>query len=298
MSTLGPDHVTIVEVGPRDGLQNETVTLPATTKVELVQRLHGAGLRAIEVGSFVRPDRIPQLADSAEVVPAVVGLADLRSIVLVPNERGLDSALAAGATEVAVFGAVSEAFSRRNINRSVAESLELFDPVIARARREGCRVRGYVSTVLGCPYQGDVPVADVMSYVARLFELGCDEVSLGDTIGVGTPGQVGELVEAVAKATDLHRLAFHGHDTMGMGVANAVAAIGAGVTTIDASVGGLGGCPFAGPGAKGNVATEDVVYALEGSGVRTGVDLAALVDTARWVTDLLGHEPRSALARA
>jgi hydroxymethylglutaryl-CoA lyase len=228
----------------------------------------------------------------------VVGLPGLRSIALVPNERGLTGAIAAGVSEVAVFVAASEEFNRHNVNRSIAGSLEGFRPVADGALAAGLPVRGYVSTVLGCPYQGDVPVADVVRLVAALFELGCHEVSLGDTIGVGAPAQVRSLVWSLAGEVDVGRLAFHGHDTYGMGVANALAAIDAGIATIDTSAGGLGGCPYAGPRAKGNLATEELVYALDRSGLETGVDLDALVATSWWLAEHLGHAPRSSVAQA
>jgi hydroxymethylglutaryl-CoA lyase len=288
--------VTIVEVGPRDGLQNEAVPVPTPVKVEFVQRLHAAGVRVMEVTSFVRADRIPQLADAAEVAPAALHLADLRCIALTPNLQGLEAAVQAGLHEVAVFGAASEEFSRRNINRSVAESLEMFRPVVESATARGMRVRGYVSTALGCPFQGEVPLGDVVRIVTALADLGCHEVSVADTVGVGAPGQVRRLVKALAAEVDVARLAFHGHDTFGMGLANAFAAMDAGITTIDTSAGGLGGCPFAGPGAKGNLATEDLVYALERSGVDTGIDLDALVATSWWLSGTLGHPPRSPVA--
>lgn len=290
--------VTIVEVSPRDGLQNERVTVPTAVKIELVERLCRAGIRAVELTSFVRADRIPQLADAGEVARGVRRVAGVRYLALAPNLHGVRAAAGCGVEEVAVFIAASEAFNRRNVNRSVEESLADAAAVVDAARREGMRVRGYVSTVAGCPYQGEVPPADVVALAGRLVELGCHELSLGDTIGVGRPAQVAGLVAAVARVADLSQLAFHGHDTYGMGLANALAAIDAGVRTIDASAGGLGGCPFAGPGAKGNLATEDLVYALAGTEHDTGVDLEALCGISEWMAGRLGHPPASAVVRA
>jgi hydroxymethylglutaryl-CoA lyase len=290
--------VTIVEVGARDGLQNEATPVSADVKVEFIERLLGAGVSALEVTSFVRSDRIPQLADAAEVAARIGRRPEARLIALTPNSRGLAGALAAGIEEVAIFAAASEEFSQRNINTSVAGSLEMFRPVAEEATAAGVRLRGYVSMVLGCPYQGDVPLADVVAVTEALFELGCAEVSLGDTIGVGAPGTVRSLISAVAGSCDMERLAFHGHDTYATGLANAFAAVEAGVRTIDCSAGGLGGCPYAGPQARGNVATEDVVYAFEKSGIRTGIDLDAMIATSLWMATHLGHPPRSAVVNA
>jgi hydroxymethylglutaryl-CoA lyase len=292
-----PDEVTIVEVGPRDGLQNEPETVPTEIKVGLIERLADCGLPVVEATSFVHPRWVPQLADAADVLAGVTRKLGVRYPVLVPNETGLDRALEANVEEVAVFGAASEAFSQANLNRSIAESLEMFAPVVRRAREHGLRVRGYVSCVCGCPYQGEVPLDDVVRVTASLFELGVDEVSVGDTIGVGSPGQVAELVGVLGDHVLLDRVAVHMHDTYGQGLANTLAAFGEGVTIADASAGGLGGCPFA-PGATGNLATEDLVYACEGSGVRTGVDLEALIDTTEWVHRHLERAPASRVARA
>ncbi|MEZ5294847.1 MAG: hydroxymethylglutaryl-CoA lyase [Ilumatobacteraceae bacterium] len=288
----------IVEVGPRDGLQSESAPIPSADKIELIRRLHAAGLHRMEVTSFVRADRIPQLADGPTVAEAVVDLPGLRSIALAPNRRGLEAAAVAGVSEVAVFGAASEEFSRRNINRTIDESVEMFSEVARGAVELGLGVRGYVSTVAGCPYQGDVPVDDVKRLVAAFFEMGCDEVSVADTIGVGRPQQIHDLFGALSGIGDVTAMAFHGHDTYGMGLANSLAAIDAGVATIDSSVGGLGGCPYAGPMAKGNLATEDLVYALAGTDLDPGVDLDAVVATAWWISDLLGRAPRSSVATA
>ncbi len=292
-----PKSVTIVEVGPRDGLQNEPGVVETTTKVEFIDRLGRTGLRVVEATSFVNPKWVPQMADAADVMTGIARPDGVRHPVLVPNERGLDGALAAGAAEVAVFGAASEAFSRKNINRTIAESIEMFRPVVTRAKDEGLRVRGYVSTILGCPYQGDVPLEDVLRVTEAMFDLGVDEVSLGDTIGVGTPGATADLVHAVGQVADLDRVAVHMHDTYGQGLANTLAAFEAGVSIADASAGGLGGCPYA-PGAKGNLATEDLVYALHGSGVETGVDLDALVDVSEWMAGRLGRPSPSRVVEA
>jgi hydroxymethylglutaryl-CoA lyase len=292
-----PDAVTIVEVGPRDGLQNEPGTVPTDVKVAFIDRLARTGLQVVEATSFVAPRWVPQLADAAEVLAGIDPVEGVRYPVLVPNERGLDRALDSGVREVAVFAAASEAFSRRNLGRSIADSLEMFEPVIRRATDAGLRVRGYVSMVCGCPDQGAVPVDDVLRVTAALLELGCAEISLGDTIGVGTAGQVHDLITRLRSHVEVERLAVHMHDTYGQGLANTLAAFQAGVTVADASAGGLGGCPYA-PGAKGNLATEDLVYALEGSGVRTGVDLDTLIDTTAWMARQLGRPPASRVAEA
>lgn len=292
-----PASVTIVEVGPRDGLQNEPGVVPTDVKVAFIERLAAAGLPVVEATSFVHPDWVPQLADAAEVMDGIERRAGTRYPVLVPNATGLDRALEHDVEEIAVFGAASEAFSRRNLNRSIDESLAMFAPVVARAREAGLRVRGYVSTVLGCPYQGEVPVGDVVDVTGRMLDLGVREVSLGDTIGVGTPGQVEGLLDAVGDAVGLERIAVHMHDTYGQGLANTLAALRAGVRVADASAGGLGGCPYA-EGATGNLATEDLVYALHGSGVDTGVDLERLVDATAWMAERLDRAPRSRAAEA
>ncbi len=292
-----PEHVTIVEVGPRDGLQNEAQTVPTDVKIGFIDRLSRTGLTVVEATSFVRPDWVPQLADGTEVLAGITRQPRVRYPVLVPNEIGLERALEAGAEEIAVFAAASEAFSERNLNRSIAASLDMFAPVIARAGEAGVRVRGYVSMVCGCPYQGEVPVDDVARVTVSLFELGCDEVSLGDTIGVGTVGQIQHLIDQLAPQVLVDRLAVHMHDTYGQGLANTLAAFEAGVRVADTSAGGLGGCPFA-AGATGNLATEDLVYALHGSGVATGVDLDALLATTVWMSEQLGRRPTSRVARA
>ncbi|MFC0041707.1 hydroxymethylglutaryl-CoA lyase [Actinomadura rayongensis] len=291
-----PERVTIYEVGPRDGLQNESAVVPVAVKAEFVRRLAAAGLRVIETTSFVRPDRVPQLADAEELLAALP--RGPGRPVLVPNLRGLDRALAAGVTEIAIFASATETFARRNLNRTVDESLDMFAPVVERARAEGLWVRGYLSMVCGDPWEGDVPIEQVVAVARRLVDLGCSELSLGDTIGVGTPGQVTALVGAtVAAGIDVERIAVHFHDTYGQALANTLAALRAGVTTVDASAGGLGGCPFA-RSATGNLATEDLVWMLDGLGVETGVDLTALVETSVWLAGELGRPSPSRVVRA
>jgi len=292
-----PERVRIVEVGPRDGLQNEPGTVPTATKVAFIDRLAATGLEVVEATSFVRADLVPQLADAAEVMAAITPVEGVRYPVLVANDRGLDDALAAGASEIAVFASASEPFSERNLGRGIDASLERFRTVVRRARRHGLRVRGYVSMVCGCPYQGEVPPDDVLRVTTELFELGCDEVSLGDTIGVGTALQIQDLIELLSRTVLVDRLAVHLHDTYGQGLANTLAAFEAGVTTADTSAGGLGGCPFA-AGASGNLATEDLLYALEGSGVHTGVDLAEVIAVSGWMAEQLSRPPVSRVARA
>jgi hydroxymethylglutaryl-CoA lyase len=292
-----PTRVTIVEVGARDGLQNEPDVVPTAIKVAFIDRLAAAGLPVVEATSFVHPDWVPQLADAAEVLAGITPVDGIRYPVLVPNVRGLDRAVAAGAREVAVFAAASEAFSQRNLNRTIADSLTMFDPVVRQAKDSGLRVRAYVSTVLGCPYQGHVPHDDVLRVTESLLTMGAEEISLGDTIGVGSVGTVTALLAVCERTVGLDRLAVHFHDTYGQGLANTLTALEAGITVADTSAGGLGGCPYA-PGAKGNLATEDLVYALWQSGVETGVDRGALVDTTAWMAAELGREPASRAAQA
>jgi isopropylmalate/homocitrate/citramalate synthase len=292
-----PDKVKIVEVGPRDGLQNEPGEVPTAAKVDLIDRLSASGLAAVEAGAFVSPKWVPQMADSAEVLDRIARRAGVSYPVLVPNEKGLDRALEAGVEEIAVFGAASETFSRRNINCSIAESLDRFRPVARRALDAGVRVRGYVSCVLGCPYQGEVPASAVAEVSAALADMGCYEVSLGDTIGVGTPRKAQALFETVAAVVPMERLAGHFHDTYGQALANILAAMELGVATFDSAVAGLGGCPYA-RGASGNVATEDLLYLLDGLGVQTGVDLDAVAAAGRFVTGVLGRAPASKVAQA
>jgi len=292
-----PGKVEIVEVGPRDGLQNESHPLPSETKIELIERLAQAGLPVIEAGAFVSPKWVPQMADSEEVLRRVRRRAGVSYPVLVPNMKGLERAMAVGVGEIAIFGAASESFSRRNINCSIAESLERFAPVCEAARGAGITVRGYVSCALGCPYEGEVPPAAVAALARELAALGCREISLGDTIGVGTPAAARRMLEAVAGEVALERLAVHYHDTYGQALANIYASLEAGVATIDSAVAGLGGCPYA-KGATGNVASEDVIYMLNGLGIETGVDLEALVGVAWFISERLGREPLSCVARA
>jgi hydroxymethylglutaryl-CoA lyase len=292
-----PERVEIVEVGPRDGLQNEPQPLPSEIKVELIERLARAGLAVIEAGAFVSPKWVPQMADSEEVLRRVQRRADVSYPVLVPNMKGLERAMAAGVGEIAIFGAASETFSRRNINCGIAESLERFAPVCEAARAAGIAIRGYVSCVLGCPYEGEVAPSAVATLARELAALGCREISLGDTIGVGTPGSARRMLEAVAGEVALERLAVHYHDTYGQALANIYASLEFGIATVDCSVAGLGGCPYA-KGATGNVASEDVIYMLNGLRIETGVDLQALVAVAWFISERLGREPNSRVARA
>lgn len=296
MSAL-PAQVRIVEVGPRDGLQNEKAVVATAAKIELIDRLSATGLQSIEATSFVSPKWVPQLADAAEVFAGITRKPGVAYPVLVPNEQGYDRALEVGAREVAVFTAASEAFNRSNINASIDESIERFVPVLERARSDGVRVRGYVSTVLGCPYQGEVPLGDVVRVASRLHALGCYEVSLGDTIGVGTPAKARAMLRAVAAEVPMPALAIHFHDTYGQALANILACLEEGVTVVDSAVSGVGGCPYA-RGASGNVASEDVVYMLHGLGIRTGVDLNTLAETGRWLAGLLGRETGSKAGKA
>jgi hydroxymethylglutaryl-CoA lyase len=296
--------VRLVEGGPRDGLQNEAVQLSLEHKRELIERLAKAGLREIEAGAFVSPKWVPQMADSARLLRALQPLragagplAGVRLPVLTPNLQGYSAAVQAGADRVAVFAAASETFSQRNTNCSIGESLRRFEPVLAAARTAGIAVRGYLSCVVGCPYEGAIAPAAVALVARDLLAMGCYEISLGDTIGVGTPGSVLAMLEAVAREVPVARLAGHFHDTYGMAVANAYAAFGFGIRTFDASVAGLGGCPYA-LGASGNVATEDLVYLLQGLGVDTGVDLDALIGVGEWICAQLGRPTRSRAARA
>jgi len=292
-----PQRVKIVEVGPRDGLQNESQLVPSAVKVELVDRLGMAGLTAIEATAFVSPKWVPQMGDAAEVMASLPRRAGVSYPVLVPNLKGFEQALASGVEEIAVFAAASEAFSQKNINCSIAESLERFRPVAEAARQHNIRLRGYVSCVLGCPYQGEVQPAAVAEVAARLLEMGCYEVSLGDTIGVGTPGAAQRMLDEVALLVPIERLAGHYHDTYGQALANIYASLEMGVAVFDASVAGLGGCPYA-AGASGNIATEDVVYLMNGLGIETGVDLDRLVDAGAFICAEIGREPSSKVARA
>jgi len=292
-----PRKVRIVEVGPRDGLQNEKGELPTAVKLELIERLADAGLPAVEATAFVSPKWIPQMADHTEVLERIRRKPGVSYPVLTPNLKGFEAARAAGATEVAIFGAASEAFSRKNINCSIAESLERFRPVTEAAKAAGVRVRGYISCVIACPYEGDIAPQKVAEVSAALYAMGCYEISLGDTIGVGTPGRTRAMIDAVAKRVPVERLAGHYHDTYGQALANIYASLEAGVATFDASVAGLGGCPYA-AGASGNVATEDVVYLMQGLGIETGVDLGRVVEAGQWICGILGREPGSKAGRA
>jgi hydroxymethylglutaryl-CoA lyase len=292
-----PNHVRIVEVGARDGLQNEKTLLPADVKIALIDRLSSTGLTTIEATSFVSPKWVPQLADAAEVFAGIRKVPGVSYPVLVPNLQGYERARAVGATEVAVFSAASEAFNRKNINASIDESIERFLPVLDRAKADGVKVRGYVSTVLGCPYQGEVPVADVVRVAQRLHAAGCYEVSLGDTIGVGTPAKARAMLRAVAAEVPMEALAVHFHDTYGQALANILACLEEGVRVVDSAVSGTGGCPYA-KGATGNVASEDVVYMLHGMGMHTGVDLDLLVATGAWLAAQLHKETGSRVTRA
>jgi hydroxymethylglutaryl-CoA lyase len=292
-----PSDVRIVEVGPRDGLQNEKTDIGTANKIELIDRLSRTGLRSIEATAFVSPKWVPQMADATEVLAGISRQPGISYPVLVPNEQGYERARAAGATEVAVFTAASEAFNLRNTNATIAQSLDRFRPVLERANADGVRVRGYVSTVLGCPYQGEVPLADVVRVAAELHAMGCYEISLGDTIGVGTPAKARAMLQAVAAEVPMAALAIHFHDTYGQALANVLACLEEGVAVVDAAVSGAGGCPYA-KGASGNVACEDVVYMLHGLGIGTGVDLPALAGVGRWLAGLLGRDTGSKVGKA
>jgi hydroxymethylglutaryl-CoA lyase len=296
MSTL-PKKVRIVDVGPRDGLQNEKQEVPTQVKLELIERLADAGLPAVEATAFVSPKWIPQMADHTEVLERIRRKPGVSYPVLTPNLKGFEAARAAGATEVAIFGAASESFSKRNINCSIAESLERFRPVAEAARATNVKVRGYISCVLDCPYEGPIDAEKVAVVAGALYDMGCYEISLGDTIGTGTPGRTQKMIEAVAKRVPIGKLAGHYHDTYGQALANIYASLEMGVATFDSSVAGLGGCPYA-KGASGNVATEDVVYMLHGLGIETGVDLDKLVAIGQWICGVIGKEPVSKAGRA
>ncbi|WP_280553607.1 hydroxymethylglutaryl-CoA lyase [Halomonas sp. 25-S5] len=287
-----PKQVRLVEVGPRDGLQNEPEPISTTTKLELIERLGAAGIRYIEAASFVSPKWVPQMADHRQVMKNLARLDGVTYAALTPNLKGLEGALECGVEEVAVFGAASEAFSQKNINCSVAESLARFEPVLERAREAGVRVRGYVSCVLGCPYEGEIAPAKVAEVAKALYEMGCYEVSLGDTIGTGTPLKAKRMIEAVSRDIPMTQLAAHFHDTYGQALANLYAVMEEGIAVVDSSVAGLGGCPYA-KGASGNVASEDVVYLLDGLGIETGIDLNALAATGTWITQTIGRPNRS-----
>ena len=292
-----PERVKIVEVGPRDGLQNESETVPAEVKVQLIEMLVDAGLPVVESGAFVSPKWVPQMATSAEVFKQINKRTGISYPMLVPNLKGLELAHAAGVQEVALFAAATETFSQKNTNCSIAASIDRFNAVIVEAQALGMKIRGYISCVLGCPYEGEVSSNTVLMLAQKLFDKGCYEVSLGDTIGVGTAGQARDLVEKLSKQVPIQHLAAHFHDTYGQALANLHAVMQCGISVIDSSVAGLGGCPYA-KGATGNVATEDVVYMLNGMGIETGVDMDKLLEAGRFISDFLGREPVSRAATA
>ncbi|WP_434033229.1 hydroxymethylglutaryl-CoA lyase [Cupriavidus sp. a3] len=292
-----PNYVKIVEVGPRDGLQNEKAMVPTDVKVALVNQLTDAGFVNIEAASFVSPKWVPQMADGADVMARIQRRPGTLYSVLTPNMKGFEGAIAAGADEVVIFGAASEAFSQKNINCSIAESIRRFEPVAAAAKEKGMRLRGSISCALGCPYQGEVPVSAVVDVVRRMRELGCDEIDIADTIGVGTPVRVQEVMRAAAAEFALDRLSGHFHDTYGQALSNILASLEVGIAIFHASVAGLGGCPYA-KGATGNVATEDVLYMLHGMGIHTGIDLEAVVRTGDYISQAIGRANSSRVGRA
>lgn len=291
------NSVSIVEVGPRDGLQNEKQTVSVKTKVDLIERLAAAGAKSVEAGAFVSPKWVPQMAATKEVMAQINRQKDVSYPVLTPNLKGFEDAVLAKADTIAIFAAASETFSKKNINATIEESLDRFRSVVAAAKKGNIRVRGYVSCVLGCPYEGKVRVGNVARVANALFEMGCYEISLGDTIGVGTPGATRAMIRTVSQDIPANALAGHFHDTYGQALANIYASLEEGVRTFDTSISGLGGCPYA-PGASGNVATEDVAYMLEGSGIVTGLNLEALVDVSVWISSKLGRQPSSKVTLA
>lgn len=292
-----PESVKIVEVGPRDGLQNEKAIVETSDKIELINRLSSTGLSMVEATSFVSPKWVPQMSDNKDVMAGIERKDNVSYPVLTPNMKGFEAALAAGAKEVAVFGAASESFSQKNINCSISESLQRFEPIMAQAQEHKIKVRGYVSCVLGCPYEGDIDAAKVAEVAKTLLDMGCYEISLGDTIGVGTPLKAQRLLSTVAEKVSINQLAIHFHDTYGQALSNILACLQLGVATVDSSIAGLGGCPYA-KGASGNVATEDVVYMLDGMGIHTGVDLKKLIDVGQFISKKLGRAPVSKVANA
>ena len=294
---MTPRRITIVEVGPRDGLQNERALVPTPDKIELINRLSTAHLHVIEVSAFVSPRWVPQMADAAEVFAGITRAPAIRYTALVPNLAGLDRAVAAGVTEIAVFAASTETFSRKNINQSIDESLATYAQVCDRARAAGLRVRGYLSTAFGCPFEGDVAPDRVADVAARLADLGVFEVAISDTIGIAHPGQVPRVLEAVLTRVPVHQLALHFHDTRGTALANVLASLPYGIATFDASAGGLGGCPYA-PGAAGNLATDDLIYMLDGLGLETGVSLAGVTEASTFIASKIDHPLPSRYAQA
>lgn len=297
MSAVSPPKVTIVEVGPRDGLQNEVATVPLDVKLALIDELAAAGLKVIEATSFVSPKWIPQMADAALLMQRLKQQDHVRYPVLTPNLKGFEAAIQAGAKEVAIFAAASETFSQKNINCSIDESMQRFEPIMIKAKAQNIPVRGYISCVMGCPYEGEISLEAVTEVAARLSQMGCYEISLGDTIGVGNPRLARQLIETVAKIVPVENLAAHFHDTYGQALANILAVLELGVVTIDSAISGLGGCPYA-KGASGNVATEDVVYMLEGMGIETGIDLSKLIEVGTMISTHLGQKPKSKVALA
>ncbi len=291
------ERVTLIEMGPRDGLQNEKQFVDQKTRIELINRLSKTGLKAIEVGAFVSPKWVPQMASSDDVLKGIGKGDGISYPVLTPNLKGYEGAKAAGAKEVAIFAAASESFSQKNINASISQSLEKFRPVMVQAKNDNIRVRGYISCVLGCPFEGDVPIAQTIDLAVKLIDMGCYEISLGDTIGVGTPGKTKTLLRALKSEAPISAIAGHFHDTYGQALANIYASLEEGVRVFDSSVAGLGGCPYA-PGATGNAASEDVVYMLEGCGFDTGIDLESLIETGVWISSLLNRKTSSRVAQA
>jgi hydroxymethylglutaryl-CoA lyase len=297
LSPLLPEEVKIVEVGPRDGLQNESKPVSAIDKISLIEKLSDAGIRYIESGSFVSPKWVPQMATSSEVFEKLSRKNNVTYAALTPNMRGFEGAIAVNANEVAIFGAASESFSQKNINCSIEESLERFEPIMAAAKKANIKVRGYVSCVLGCPYEGDIAPEQVAQVATNLYQMGCYEISLGDTIGVGTPANVTKMIQAVSTCVPIDKLAIHFHDTYGQALTNIYAALQMGIKVVDSAIAGLGGCPYA-KGASGNVATEDVVYMLNGLGIKTGIDFKKLLEAGWFISDKLGKPPISKVSNA
>jgi len=297
VSPLLPEKVRIVEVGPRDGLQNEVIPISANDKIALIEKLSDAGIKYIESGSFVSPKWVPQMATSTEVFEKINREQGVTYAALTPNMRGFEGAMAVNASEVAIFGAASESFSQKNINCSIEESLERFAPIMAAAQKANIKVRGYVSCVLGCPYEGDIAPEQVAKVAIKLYQMGCYEISLGDTIGVGTPANVTKMIQAVSARVPTDKLAVHFHDTYGQALTNIYAALQMGIKVVDSAIAGLGGCPYA-KGASGNVATEDVVYMLNGLGIETAIDFNKLLEAGWFISEKLGKAPVSKVSNA